>query len=88
LQTQRDRQTIAGNPLSYALQRLATVGLTKGALPDRPSQNTLGLDDPTYVPTKMDINLMLYPIQSREQVSKQFSVKNFANGNLLKGGFW
>jgi len=88
LQIQRQRQTIAGNPLSYALQRLATVGLTKGALPDRLASNTLGLDDPTYVPTKMDINLMLYPIQSREQVSKQFSVKNFANGNLLKGGFW
>lgn len=88
LQRQRDRQTIAGNPLSYALQRLATVGLTKGAVPGPLSQNTLGLDDPTYVPTKMDINLMLYPIQSREQVSKQFSVKNFANGNLLKGGFW
>jgi hypothetical protein len=88
LQNQRDRQTIAGNPLSYALQRLATVGLTKGALPDRLAAPTLGLDDPTYVPTKLDINLLLYPMQSREQVSKQFSVKNFANGNLLKGGFW
>ena len=88
LQIQRDRQTIAGNPLSYALQRLATVGLTKGALDNRLSSNTLGLDNPTYVPTKMNITLMLYPIQSREQVSKQFSVKNFANGNLLKGGFW
>jgi hypothetical protein len=64
------------------------VGLSKGALDPRLASNTLGLDDPTYVPTKMDINLMLYPIQSREQVSKQFSVKNFANGNLLKGGFW
>lgn len=88
LQIQRDRQTIAGNPLSYALQRLATVGLTKGALPDRLSSNTLGLDNPTYVPTKMDIQLTLFPMQSREQVSKQFSLKNFANGNLLKGGFW
>jgi hypothetical protein len=88
LQSQRSRQTIAGNPLSYALQRLATVGLTKGAEPGPLSSNTLGLDDPTYVPTKMDINLLLYPMQSREQVSKQFSVKNFANGNLLKGGFW
>ena len=88
LQRQRDRQTIAGNPLSYALQRLATVGLTKGALPGPEASPTLGLDNPTYVPTKMDIQLMLFPIQSREQVSKQFSVKNFANGNLLKGGFW
>jgi hypothetical protein len=88
LQVQRDRQTIAGNPLSYALQRLATVGLTKGALDNRLVSNTLGLDNPTYVPTKMDIQLTLFPIQSREQVSKQFSLKNFANGNLLKGGFW
>jgi hypothetical protein len=88
LQTQRNRQTIAGNPLSYALQRLATVGLSKGALDVRLASNTLGLDNPTYVPTKMDISLTLFPIQSREQVSKQFSVKNFANGNLLKGGFW
>ena len=88
LQTQRQRQTIAGNPLSYALQRLATVGLSKGALDNRLAQNTLGLDNPTYVPTKMEISLTLFPMQSREQVSKQFSVKNFANGNLLKGGFW
>ena len=88
LQTQRQRQTIAGNPLSYALQRLATVGLSKGAIDNRLAQNTLGLDNPTYVPTKMEISLTLFPMQSREQVSKQFSVKNFANGNLLKGGFW
>ena len=88
LQTQRQRQTIAGNPLSYALQRLATVGLSKGALDPRAAAPTLGLDNPTYVPTKMDIQLTLFPMQSREQVSKQFSVKNFANGNLLKGGFW
>jgi hypothetical protein len=88
LQIQRNRQTIAGNPLSYALQRLASVGLSKGALDDRLAAPTLGLNDPTYVPTKMDINITLFPIQSREQVSKQFSVKNFANGNLLKGGFW
>ena len=88
LQIQRDRQTVAGNPLSYALQRLATVGLTKGALPIRLPAPTLGLDNPTYVPTKIDIQLTLFPMQSREQVSKQFSLKNFANGNLLKGGFW
>ena len=88
LQIQRDRQTIAGNPLSYALQRLATVGLSKGAVDPRVAPPTLGLDNPTYVPTKMEVSLTLFPMQSREQVSKQFSVKNFANGNLLKGGFW
>lgn len=85
---QRDRQTIAGNPLSYAINRLASVGLTKGALDDRFAAPTLGITTPTYVPTKMEIQLTLLPTQSRQQVSKQFSVKNFANGNLLKGGFW
>jgi hypothetical protein len=90
LQVNRSRQTIAGNPLSNALQRLSNAlpGLTQGAEPQRLAAPTLGVDEPTYVPTKMEINLTLFPIQSREQVSKQFSVKNFANGNLLKGGFW
>ena len=88
LQVNRNRQTIAGNPLSYSINRLASVFLNKGALDNRLASPTLGIDEPTYVPTKMDINLTLFPIQSRSQVSKEFSVKNFANGNLLKGGFW
>jgi hypothetical protein len=85
----RKRQTVLGNPLSYALQRLSTVGMTKGGLdqPFAPS-GSLGADNSTYVPTKMEIQLTLLPVQSRSQVSKQFSVKGFANGNLLKGGFW
>jgi hypothetical protein len=27
-------------------------------------------------------------VQTRSQVSKQFSLKGFANGELIKGGFW
>ena len=42
----------------------------------------------TYVPTKMEISISLYPIQTRTQVSQQFSLKGFANGDLLQGGFW
>jgi len=85
----RKRQTVLGNPLSYALQRLSTVGMSKGGLdqPFAPS-GSLGADNSTYVPTKMDISLTLLPMQSRSQVSKQFSLQGFANGNLLKGGFW
>ena len=85
----RKRQTVLGNPLSYALQRLSTVGMTKGGLdgPFAPS-GSLGADNSTYVPTRIEISLILLPVQSRAQVSKQFSVKGFANGNLLKGGFW
>jgi hypothetical protein len=87
----RSRQTVLGNPLSYAIQRLSTLGqgIQPGAV-DAPfaAQGSLGAKNPTYVPTKMDISLTLLPIQSRSQVSQLFSLKGFANGNLLKGGFW
>ena len=42
----------------------------------------------TYVPTKIDINFNMVPIQTRQQVSKEFSLKDYASGKLLKGGFW
>jgi hypothetical protein len=84
----RDRQSVATNSIFGSINRLAAAFLTKGAITGSAAPPTLGLNRPTYVPTKMDINLTLLPIQSRQQVSKQFSVKEFANGNLIKGGFW
>ena len=42
----------------------------------------------TYVPTKMEISITLLPMQTRSQVSKQFSLEGFAQGRLLSGGFW
>jgi len=73
--------------------RLANALLNKGALPQTPAQNPLrsyvnNTNECTYVPTKMEIDIVLTPVQTRSQVSKQFSLKEFANGNLLKGGFW
>ena len=47
-----------------------------------------GTDQTTYVPTKIEIQITLLPIQTRSQISQQFSLKDFANGNLLRGGFW
>ena len=88
LQFRRDRQDLPTNPFSSAWQRLTTAGLSKGGLFSPPAPATLGTDRPTYVPTKIDLSLTLLPMQSREQVSKQFSLKQFANGDLLKGGFW
>jgi hypothetical protein len=64
------------------------AGLQTGALISPQAPPTLGTNNPTYVPTKIEISLGLLPIQSRSQVSKQFSLKQFANGDLLKGGFW
>lgn len=73
--------------------RLANALLPKGAVPATPApgtvfQNVANTQRATYVPTKMEIDLTLIPVQTRDQVSKQFSLKGFANGNLLKGGFW
>lgn len=84
----RDRQSTALPSTLAGLQRLANAFLKKGALPSPPSPPSLTTNNPTYVPTKMEINITLLPVQSRQQVSKQFSVKEFANGNLIKGGFW
>lgn len=84
----RERQSVATNSIFGSINRLAAAFLPKGALSSPPAPPTLGLNRPTYVPTKMEIQLSLLPMQSRNQVSTQFSLKNFASGDLLKGGFW
>ena len=87
----RTRQTTLGNPISSTVQRLASLGqkIFPGAVtaPFAP-QGSLAAGNPTYVPTKMEMSLVLLPVQTRSQVSQQFSLRGFANGNLLKGGFW
>jgi hypothetical protein len=71
-----------------SVSRLRNAGLPLGGISTPPAPPTLGTNSPTYVPTKMDIQLTLLAIQTRSQVSKQFSLKGFANGDLIKGGFW
>jgi hypothetical protein len=84
----RDRQT-ASTPFTFLSNiRLGASNLMPGATQPQPPVQTLGVNSPTYVPTKIDLSIGLLPIQTRQQVSQQFSVKEFANGNLLKGGFW
>ena len=90
LQNRRSRTSVPTSPLSFSLKRLGSLGqdISQGAEGSNISPPTLGTNSPTYVPTRIDLTLILYPIQSRAQVSKQFSVKQYANGDLLKGGFW
>lgn len=76
------------NAVSPTVTRLANAFLPAGAQNALPAPLSGLLNNPTYVPSKIDISLTLLPVQSRSQVSKQFSLKGFANGNLLKGGFW
>lgn len=95
-----NRQTRSSGPapsglIDFVKDKLKINNLFPGGLPQVPSPNAVNQNvrntnstNSTYVPTKMDISISLLPIQTRSQVSKQFSVKGFANGDLLKGGFW
>jgi hypothetical protein len=76
------------NAVAPTATRLAAAFLPPGAQNAIPAPLQSLLANPTYVPSKIDIQLTLLPVQSRQQVSRQFSLKGFANGQLLKGGFW
>ena len=92
-----NRQTsVAGLSSGFNLGRQAQLlaqGIFGGAIPTKPAQNSLfasvnNTNESNYVPTKMEIDIVLIPVQTRSQVSKQFSLEGFASGRLLKGGFW
>jgi len=75
--------------LSGVWARLTGAKLPTGAVYENQNQiSDLGLGEPTYVPTKIDIQLTLLPMQSRLQVSREFSLANYASGDLLRRGFW
>jgi hypothetical protein len=92
LLTRRARQDLPTNPITGAVKRLENLfssqGINKGAISSPQAPPTLGKNSPTYVPTKIDCTIGLLPMQTRAQVSQVFSLKSFANGDLIKGGFW
>jgi hypothetical protein len=92
-------QTSIGGVQTAGIIRLANAidnfgrSLKPGALTEKLSQNALpgsvtNTQLANYVPTKIDIDLTLIPVQTRSQVSKEFSLKQFANGYLISKGFW
>jgi len=98
LQFEKPLATATTNGNFSALNRLKTAvsnalngspePLQVGAKPFTPSPGNLGSKGATYVPTKMSMTINLLPIASRQQVSQQFSLKEYANGNLIKKGMW
>lgn len=80
--------TTASYSLSSIWSRLTGANLPQGGMNIPPAPPNLGTNSPTYVPTKITISLTLLPMPTRSQVSQQFSLEKYANGNLLKGGFW
>lgn len=53
--------------------------------PKLSSNNTGGTVDATYVPTKLTIQVNAYPIVSRNDISRRFSLEKYATGQLLRG---
>ena len=92
LLSRRSTSSVPSNPLSSAWARINALfggqGVQTGSTTNRPAPPSLGLNSSTYVPTRIDLSIQLLPVQTRSQISQQFSLKSFANGDLLKGGFW
>jgi hypothetical protein len=87
-------QNAPANSIASVVNRLKNALLPKGALPSVGAQeltieqSVTNIANDTYVPTKIEIQITLLPIQTRSQQSQQFSVRDFSNGKLLSGGFW
>jgi len=45
-------------------------------------------DSRTWVPTKMQMVITCIPIVSRNEVSNEFSLREYSNGSLIDRGFW
>ena len=85
---QRARSAVATTTTFDGNNRLAAAGLPPGAEFTTPQPSSLQTSSPTYVPTKMEISLTLLPIQSRQNISQNFSLRDFSTGQLLNGGYW
>lgn len=84
---------ISTSPIGAVLSRLTSIGVPLGAEPKSPTpgpitQNVNNLTGATYVPTKIEISVTLLPTNTRAQVSQQFDLKKYADGSLIKGGYW
>ena len=90
----RTKQIETTNNSLRSVMRLANAllpsqkSLPKDATAQEPTFDGPNTENPTYVPTKMDIVITLLPVQSRQQVSQEFNLQQFANGNQLRKGFW
>ena len=81
------------NFISSSLNRLFGSGLSFGGSAETSIEEEIGVSQYaekgiTYVPTSLTINFYLIPVQTRSQVSNEFSLKDFSSGKLIKRGYW
>ena len=77
--------TTASNSTSPTNSRLNSSGLNTGATSAPPQFQTDSNSQPTYVPTKMQIQITALPMVTRNDISNNFSLKQYATGALLRG---
>jgi len=89
------RSAAANSSWSSTFSRLLSSALESGApntidnFVDPTYQGAVKISGgATYVPTTINIQLVLLPVQTRDAVSNKFSLKDYATGNLIKKGFW
>lgn len=71
--------------LDFVTSRLFGSNLNKGGVSSQPSFNYLSNKNATYVPTKIQFTITGLPIVTRNDISKNFSLKDYATGKLLRG---
>jgi hypothetical protein len=73
--------------INDALSRLTGSGLQKGGKSTGPvfSKPPTMTNEVTRVPTKINISLTFLPIVTRNAISNEFSLKDYASGKLLRG---
>lgn len=71
----------------FSLSKLRAQGsrLKTNSMSAEPNWKNYSNANATYVPTKMQIQLNLIPIVTRNDISKNFSLEKYATGSLLKG---
>jgi hypothetical protein len=79
-----DNRNSDATPTQIRLQSGSTP-LNTGATQSAPNFSKATNTQPTYVPTKISISLVAYPIVTRNAISNTFSLKDYATGKLLQG---
>lgn len=98
LEGRRDRSSGAppgGTLGGFLANKLGINNLFRGGVATKPVLSAVNMSvnlnkniNSTYVPTKLEISIQLLPVQTRQQVSKDFNMREFAGGSLITKGFW
>jgi len=70
---------------SQVRMQSGTNHLNTGATESAPNFSKATNTQPTYVPTKISISIVAYPIVTRNDISNNFSLEKYATGALLQG---